>query len=193
MSGISGIYRVALCAIAVLALPGCGSNDASRQATATTADTAETTATSPGKPMPNAAIVRTEAIQAMQEGSELRISVTPKEGVRLVSISFPAEPRIELIRQEIDTSVTGKPIARHLFDLDVNAGAEQQEFTALLQLESNGKRFGQLVRIPLQPGVATARDLPKPSPDTGDDMNDDMDGQSYPVKEMPAEQEIIRD
>lgn len=173
-------------AAVIMSLAACGSHDASMQATA---DTGEHAATSPGKPMPHAAIVRTEAIQAMQDGSELRISVTPKEGVRLVSISFPAEPRVELLRQDIDTTATGKPIARHLFDLGVKVDAERQEFTALLELESNGKRFGQLVRIPLQPGVAATRAMPKPSADTGNDM----DGQSYPVKEMPAEQEIIRD
>lgn len=186
MSRIAGFGMIALSAIAVLATSGCGSHDVSGQTAETVTDNV---ATSPGKPMANAAIVTTEAVHAVQDGSELRISVAPKEGVRLVSIRFPAEPQVDLLHQEIAPTANGKLAARHLFDLGVKSSADQQEFTALLELESNGKRFGQLVRIPLQPGVASTRATPKPSPG----VDDEFEGQDYPVKEMPAEQEIIRD
>ena len=185
MSRISEFGITALF-LAMLGSAGCGSHEAAGQAGA---ETGENVVASPGKPMPNAAVVRTEAVHAVQDGSEVRISVAPKEGVRLVSIRFPAQAQVELLRQETVSSANGKLAARHLFDLGVKSDAEQQEFTALLELESNGKRFGQLVRIPMQAGVTADRALPKPSEQPGDDI----DGQRYPVKEMPAKQEIIRD
>ncbi len=184
-------WIVLLAGCALLAA-GCGSNNggstmAESDAKANGAVADDSQVTSPGKPMPNAAFVRIERAEVAGNTRQLGIVVEPRAGVQLMEISFPGKSHVTSFREHVPLDVAGKLKRSHTFDLEVQPVKGQSEVVALLRMEADGKRFGQLVRIPLEPGEVQS----VPAPVAPEEI--DPDGQTYQVSDMPAEQEVIRD